>query len=154
MSVARGKPGRVIRGWCPGERDDDCRIRRSTRKRVRPAGSVRADIITRLFCVFPVPPRTCDDICAMTTRTKITHFSTVSRPLEPRYFKNPSYLGSNGEIAVSLPIIWLVAWNYTFYFREKAYKERQNAKSNENVCLEVAMQCNMTLNNYSPVKMR
>jgi len=66
------------------------RIRRSTRKRVRPVGPVRTDIITRL-CVFPVPPRTCDDIRTMTTRTKIAHFSTVARPLEPRYFKNTSY---------------------------------------------------------------
>lgn len=61
---------------------------------MRPVGPVRADIITRL-CVFPVPPRTCDDIRTMTTGTKITHFSTVARPLEPRYFKNPSYLGSD-----------------------------------------------------------
>lgn len=108
------------------------RIRRSTRKRVRPAGSVRTDIITRL-CVFSVPPRTCDDIRTM-TRTKITHFSTIARPLEPRYFKNSSYLGSNGEIAVSLPIIRLVAWNPIPPISVKRHKKKDKVQRERKKC--------------------
>lgn len=118
------------------------RIRESTRKRVRPADPVRADIITRL-CVFTVPPRTCDDIRTMTTRMKITHFSTVARPLEPRYFKNPSYLGSNGEIAVSLPIIRLVAWNPTSPVSVKKHKKKDEVLRVKKKCVW-ELRCSVT----------
>lgn len=122
-------------------KNDDCRIR-STRKRVRPADSVRADIITRL-CVFPVPPRTCDDICTMTTRTKITHFSTVSRPVEPRYFKNLSYLGSNRKIAVSLPIIRLIVWNIILFISVKKHSKKDKMQRVMKICV-LKLQCSVT----------
>lgn len=67
------------------------RIRRSSQGKGC-ALRVLADIITRL-CVSLVPPRTCGDDIRATTMTRITHFSTAARPLEPRYFRNASYTG-------------------------------------------------------------
>lgn len=129
------------------------RIRRSTRKRVRPTGPVRADIITRL-CVFPVPPRTCDDIRTMTTRTKITHFSTVARPLEPRYFKNASYFRVEWRDHCLVTDYSTNRMEYEFLFsRERPHMKKTKCKELQK-SIFIAMQRNITLNNYSPVKMR
>lgn len=118
------------------ERDNDCLDQKKyTRKRVRPAGPARSDIITRL-CAFPVPPRTCYDI-HMTTTTKITHFSTVARPLEPRYFKNASYFGRD-RIKRSLSryrllersrgILRFLFWESRFLFGKSNIKKKKEKK--------------------------
>lgn len=123
------------------ESDNDCLDQKKyTRKRVRPAGPARSDIITRLRA-FPVPPRTCYDIHTMTTTTtttKITHFSTAARPLEPRYFKNASYFGRD-RIKRSLSryrllersrgILRFLFWESRFLFGKSNIKKKKKEKN-------------------------
>jgi len=90
----------------------------------------------------------------MTTRTKIAHFSTVARPLEPRYFKNASYFRDEWRDRCLVTDYSTDRMeDYAFYFHKEPYmkKKMQSAKSND---VFIAMQCNVTLNNYSPAKMR
>lgn len=70
-----------------------------------------------------------DDIRTMTTRTKITHFSTVARPLEPRYFKNVSYFGVEWrDRCLVTDYSTDRVESYTSYFREEELHMKKDKK--------------------------
>lgn len=155
----QGKPDKVISRWCPkeregekeGERDNDCPDQKKyRRKRVRPAGLARADIITRLRSATYVQRHLHDDDDDKDDEDY--HFSTAARSLEPRYFKNASYFGrSYKEIAVSLPITRKVARNLTLLIlggpllireRRAEYKKTSAQKVMKNCNWK--LRCNVT----------
>lgn len=70
------------------------------------------------------------------TTTKITHFSTAARPLEPRYIKNASYFGGRDRIKRSLSRYRLLERsrrNLTLLILEESLliRQEQNIINNE-----------------------